>query len=119
MFIESVILQETQTNNRLIEETKKDIELLNNRKLGNGRHLWVSFSSLLFSLNFFFFSLRKYFLHLLQITNQNGFNLDLPPLEHKMLLTAMALHEKGRTAFKKEQYSLALVFFLEADEEFK
>ncbi len=31
----------------------------------------------------------------------------------------MTLHEKGRNAFKKSNYSLALLFFHEADEEYK
>lgn len=30
----------------------------------------------------------------------------------------MALHEKGRNALKKEDYSTALVMFLDADKEF-
>lgn len=31
----------------------------------------------------------------------------------------MTLHEKGRAAFKRNTYSLALLYFLEADNEFK
>lgn len=64
-------------------------------------------------------SVKLFVLIYLQITNQNGINLNLPPFEKKMLVIAMALHEKGRAAFKRDQYSLALVFFLEADAEFK
>lgn len=54
-----------------------------------------------------------------QITNQIGAQLNLPPEESKILVTAMTLHEKGRSALKKGHYSLALVFLLEADSEFK
>lgn len=34
-------------------------------------------------------------------------------------MIAMALHEKGRSALKKEDYAKALVFFLDADNEFR
>ena len=60
--------------------------------------------------------LRK---NLFQVTNQLGASLNLPPEEKKALVVAMALHEKGRKAFQRKEYSLALVFFLEADTEFK
>lgn len=45
--------------------------------------------------------------------------MNLPYHERKALVTAMALHEKGRAALKKEDYPLALVIFLEADKEFR
>lgn len=45
--------------------------------------------------------------------------MKLPLAERKALVIAMALHEKGRSALKKEDYSLALVNFLEADKEFR
>lgn len=45
--------------------------------------------------------------------------MNLPYYERKALVTAMALHEKGRAALKKEDYPLALVIFLEADKEFR
>lgn len=55
----------------------------------------------------------------LQIENQSGEALNIPPQERKALVTAMALHEKGRAALKKEDYALALVMFLEADKNYR
>lgn len=54
-----------------------------------------------------------------QVENQAGESMNLPYHERKALVTAMALHEKGRVALKKGDYSLALVIFLEADKEFR
>lgn len=54
-----------------------------------------------------------------QVENQSGEAMNLPYHERKALVTAMALHEKGRAALKKEDYPLALVIFLEADKEFR
>jgi len=51
----------------------------------------------------------------LRITDQSGNILNLPIEEKKSLATAMALHEKGRAALKRNQVSLALAFFYEAD----
>lgn len=34
-------------------------------------------------------------------------------------MVAIALHEKGRTALKREDYAKALVFFLDADKEYR
>uniref|UniRef100_A0A1B6DNP8 UBA domain-containing protein n=2 Tax=Clastoptera arizonana TaxID=38151 RepID=A0A1B6DNP8_9HEMI len=54
----------------------------------------------------------------LQLEDQSGRRLNLPEAERNALVTAMALHEKGRAALKREDYSLALVNYLEADEKF-
>jgi len=54
----------------------------------------------------------------LQVADQSGKSLDLPPEEKRSLIIAMSLHEKGRAALKKKQYSAALVMLLEADQEF-
>lgn len=42
----------------------------------------------------------------------------MPEQERKSLMIAMTLHEKGKSALKKEDYAKALVFFLDADNEF-
>ncbi|EFA02056.1 NEDD8 ultimate buster 1 [Tribolium castaneum] len=55
----------------------------------------------------------------LQLEDQFGNIVKIPPEEKRALVVAMALHEKGRSALKREDYSRALIFFLEADEEFK
>lgn len=56
--------------------------------------------------------------HYLQVADQSGKSLDLPQAERTSLIIAMSLHEKGRAALKKKQYSAALVLLLEADREF-
>ncbi|XP_076350640.1 NEDD8 ultimate buster 1-like isoform X3 [Tachypleus tridentatus] len=55
----------------------------------------------------------------LQVADQNGKVLQLPQQERKALSLAMTLHEKGRAAMKRKNYGEALVFFLEADTEFR
>lgn len=55
----------------------------------------------------------------LELEDQFGNIVKIPPEEKRALVVAMALHEKGRSALKREDFSRALVFFLEADEEFK
>lgn len=57
--------------------------------------------------------------HSLQIADQSGKSIELPPAEKQALVIAMSLHEKGKSALKKKDYSLALVLLLEADNEFK
>eukprot|EP00088_Acartia_fossae_P040449 TRINITY_DN4212_c1_g1_i3.p1 TRINITY_DN4212_c1_g1~~TRINITY_DN4212_c1_g1_i3.p1 ORF type:complete len:599 (-),score=158.24 TRINITY_DN4212_c1_g1_i3:71-1867(-) len=54
----------------------------------------------------------------LQIADQTGRALNLPKEEHKALIIAMSLHEKGREALAKNDYPSALVFNLEAEQEF-
>ncbi|XP_071455442.1 NEDD8 ultimate buster 1-like [Hetaerina americana] len=54
----------------------------------------------------------------LQVADQSGKVLNLPKEEAEALSVAMALNEKGRAALKSEDYSLALLFFLESEKEF-
>jgi len=56
--------------------------------------------------------------YFLQVADQSGNSLDLPPEEKKSIIIAMSLHEKGRAALKKKQYPAALVLLLEAEQEF-
>lgn len=51
--------------------------------------------------------------------DQDGNLIHLPPEEKRALMLALAIHEKGRAALKREQFSEALIFFLEADQEYK
>ncbi|PSN45549.1 hypothetical protein C0J52_05786 [Blattella germanica] len=44
----------------------------------------------------------------LQVADQAGNTLNLPPEEKKALVVAMSLHEKGRAALKRQDYALAL-----------
>lgn len=53
-----------------------------------------------------------------QIADQTGKPIPLPEEERKALALAMVLHEKGRAAMKRENFSDALLLFLEADKEF-
>ncbi|XP_018565233.1 NEDD8 ultimate buster 1 isoform X2 [Anoplophora glabripennis] len=55
----------------------------------------------------------------MQLEDQFGNPIKIPPNEKKALIVAMTLHEKGKSALKRLDYSRALVFFLEADEEFR
>lgn len=54
----------------------------------------------------------------LQIADQSGRALQLPQEERKALVIAMSLHEKGREALHQGDYPSALVFLLEAEQEF-
>ncbi|XP_022906282.2 NEDD8 ultimate buster 1-like [Onthophagus taurus] len=54
----------------------------------------------------------------MQLEDQHGNAINIPMKEKKALMVAMALHEKGRSALKKEDFAKALVFFLDADKEF-
>ncbi|XP_062613974.1 NEDD8 ultimate buster 1-like [Saccostrea cucullata] len=55
----------------------------------------------------------------IQIADQSGRPLQLPPEEKKALTLAMTLHEKGRVALKKKEITKALLLLLEADKEFR
>lgn len=54
----------------------------------------------------------------LTLEDQHGNALKIPQEERSALIVALTLHEKGRAALKREDYSTALVFLLEADQEF-
>lgn len=54
----------------------------------------------------------------LQVTDQMGREVVMPYEERKALTIAMTFHEKGKRALKKKQLSMALLYLLEADQEF-
>ncbi|XP_022823618.1 NEDD8 ultimate buster 1-like isoform X2 [Spodoptera litura] len=51
----------------------------------------------------------------IKLEDQSGATVELPPAERRALVVGLALHERGRTAARHHDYSLALVLFLEAD----
>lgn len=51
--------------------------------------------------------------------DQHGNAIHLPPDEQQSLMIALALHEKGKAALKTDNFSEALVWFLEADDAYK
>lgn len=55
----------------------------------------------------------------MEMEDQSGNTVHLPPDERRAIMIALALHEKGKAALKREQFSEALVWLLEADEEYK
>lgn len=55
----------------------------------------------------------------MQLEDQAGNAINIPLKERKSLITAMALHEKGKSALKRQEYAKALVYFLDADQEFR
>ncbi|CAH1111063.1 unnamed protein product [Psylliodes chrysocephalus] len=55
----------------------------------------------------------------MQLEDQFGNPIKIPPNERKALVVAMALHEKGKAALKRNDFSRALIFFLESDQEFR
>ncbi|XP_066154361.1 NEDD8 ultimate buster 1-like [Euwallacea fornicatus] len=54
----------------------------------------------------------------MRLEDQYGKAIKIPQVERIALIVALTLHEKGRAALKREDYSTALIFFLEADHEF-
>ncbi|XP_018326796.1 NEDD8 ultimate buster 1 isoform X2 [Agrilus planipennis] len=57
--------------------------------------------------------------HYLELEDQYGNKINVPQRERKALILAMALHEKGRSSLKKNDHAKALIYFLEADDEFR
>lgn len=53
------------------------------------------------------------------IADQNGKQVELPKEERKAIIIAMSLHEKGRAAMKKSNYTLAIILLLEAKDEYQ
>lgn len=51
--------------------------------------------------------------------DQDGNLIHLPPAEKKAIMMALAIHEKGRAALKRNDYNEALLFLLEADSDYK
>lgn len=51
--------------------------------------------------------------------DQDGNLIHLPPAEKKAIMMALAIHEKGRAALKRNDYNEALLFLLEADNDYK
>ncbi|XP_062297270.1 NEDD8 ultimate buster 1 [Scomber scombrus] len=54
----------------------------------------------------------------LEIADQKGNPLNIPPKEKKALILAMGLHEKGRSLMKRKQHDNALCHLLQADQQF-
>ncbi|XP_062376699.1 NEDD8 ultimate buster 1-like isoform X2 [Sardina pilchardus] len=55
----------------------------------------------------------------LEIADQKGNPLTIPPSEKKALILAMGLHEKGRALMKRRQHEAALSYLIQADTEFR
>ncbi|XP_044749963.1 NEDD8 ultimate buster 1-like [Coccinella septempunctata] len=55
----------------------------------------------------------------IELEDQFGNIVRMPPAEKEALVIAMTLQKKGEVAMKKGDYSRALVMFLEADQEYK
>ncbi|XP_034115830.1 NEDD8 ultimate buster 1 [Drosophila albomicans] len=53
-----------------------------------------------------------------ELEDQDGNVIMLPPSENRALLLGMGLYEKGRAAMRREHFDEALLLFLDADEKF-
>lgn len=56
---------------------------------------------------------------LFQIEDQDGNVFHIPPEEKKAIMMALAIHEKGRAALRRNAFKEALIFLLEADNEYR
>ncbi|XP_041102769.1 NEDD8 ultimate buster 1-like isoform X3 [Polyodon spathula] len=63
-------------------------------------------------------SMDPYSTPFLEIADQKGNPIKIPPAERKALILAMGLHEKGRALLKKKDYETSLCLLLQADEQF-
>lgn len=54
-----------------------------------------------------------------QIEDQDGNLIHIPPEEKKAIMMALAMHEKGRAALRRNAFNEALIFLLEADNEYR
>lgn len=55
----------------------------------------------------------------LQILDQNGRSLSIPKEENDALIIALSLHKQGQILLKKSEFKNALLYLLEADDEFQ
>lgn len=54
----------------------------------------------------------------LEMEDQTGKTVHLPPAERRSIVLALALHEKGKAALRRDLFSESLVWLLEADAEY-
>lgn len=54
-----------------------------------------------------------------QLTDQQGNSVHVPPEEGNLIRMGLAMYEKAKVEMKKKNYSEALLFLLEADNDFK
>lgn len=106
---------EANTNNEMydkVQKTKEDASLLVNSQR------MMEVSSLKLSDSISINAHLNNILFLFQMEDQDGNVVHLPPAEKRALMLALALHEKGQAALKREQFTEALILLLEADNEY-